>query len=214
YTVSYVPGTFAISKAAATVTAADNAKTYGTADPALTASQSGFTAADAATIALSATRASGENVASYVITSGASGGALSNYTVTYVPGTFVISKAAATVTATNSGKTYGTADPALAATESGFTAADAATIALSATRASGQNVGDYVITASASGAAVGNYTVTYVPGTFAITKAAARLTAARHGKTYGTADPALAASEAGFTAADATTIALSATRGS
>src|SRR5204862_2710184 len=115
----------------------------------VTASQSGFTAADAATIAYRATRARWENVGDYVITPAASGTALSNYTVTYVPGTFAISKAAATVTAADHGKTYGTADPTLTASQSGFTTADATTIALSATRASGQNVGDYVITASA-----------------------------------------------------------------
>src|SRR5205085_9734832 len=123
--------------------AANSGKTYGTADPSLTASESGFTAADAATIALSATRASGENVGDYVITPAATGAVLSNYTVTYTAGTFAISKAAATVTAADHGKTYGTADPALTASQSGFTAADAATIALSATRAGGENGGGY-----------------------------------------------------------------------
>src|SRR5204863_501863 len=168
YTVIYVPGTFPISKATATVTAADNAKVYSTSDPALTASQTGFTAADATTIALSATRASGENVASYVITPAASGTALGNYTVTYVPGTFAISKAAATVTAADHGKTYGTADPALTASQSGFTAADAATIALSATRASGETVDRKSVAQGESGNARGNYTVTYGPGPVAI----------------------------------------------
>ncbi len=59
----------------------------------------------------------------------------SNYTVSYVPGTFTITKATATVTAGSGTKVYGTADPALTATATGFTAADAATITLSATRA-------------------------------------------------------------------------------
>src|SRR5439155_7274449 len=94
-------------KAAATVTAADNGKVYGTSDPPLTAGQTGFTAADAASIALSATRATGENVASYAITPAASGAGLGNYTVTYGPGSFTISKAPLTITANDASKTYG-----------------------------------------------------------------------------------------------------------
>src|SRR5207247_9742323 len=93
--VEYGPGAFAITKAAATVAAHDAEKAYGSADPTLTVSQTGLPAADAAAIALSATRASGEAVGSYQTTATATGAALSNYTVTYVPGTFTITKATA-----------------------------------------------------------------------------------------------------------------------
>ena len=64
-------------------------------------------------------------------TATATGAALSNYTVTYVAGSFSITKAAATVTAGGGTKAYGTADPAHSATATGFTTADALTIALS-----------------------------------------------------------------------------------
>src|SRR5207249_4781315 len=103
-------------------------------------------------------------------------------------------KAPATVTAGGGTKTYGTTDPALSATTAtGFTAADAPTIALTATRAAGEAVGSYATTATATGAALNNYTVTYVPGTFTITKGAATATVTAGGgtKTYGTTDPAL-----------------------
>src|SRR5439155_3539509 len=122
-------------------------------------------------------------------------------TVTYVVGTFNITKAAATVTAHDGTKMYGTADPALSATQAGFTAADALTIALTATRAAGEAVGSYVTTATATGAALGNYTVTYVAGSFSITKVAATVTAGGGTKAYGTTDPALSATATGFTAA-------------
>src|SRR5205823_5238218 len=201
YAISYVPGSVTVSAATATVTANDAGKTYGSADPALTASATGFTSADAASITLSATRASGESVGTYTITPSASGAALSNYTVTYVNGTFTISKAAATVTANNAGKTYGATDPTLTASATGFTSADAASITLSATRASGESVGTYTITPSASGTALGNYTVTYVNGTFNISQAPATVTANNAGKTYGATDPALTASATGFTTA-------------
>src|SRR5207247_2986112 len=111
-----------------------------------------FTAADALTIALSETRAAGEAVGDYVTTATATGVALSNYTVTYVAGSFSITTVAATVTAGGGTKAYGTTDPALsAATQSGFTAAAALTIALGETRPAGDAVGDYVTTATATG---------------------------------------------------------------
>ena len=43
------PGSFSITKASATVTAAGGTKAYGTADPAHSATATGFTAADALT---------------------------------------------------------------------------------------------------------------------------------------------------------------------
>ncbi len=44
----------------------------------------------------------------YVTTATATGAALSNYTVSYVPGTFSITPATATVTAGSGTKVYGT----------------------------------------------------------------------------------------------------------
>src|SRR6185503_19161608 len=167
----------------------DGTKAYGTADPTLTATATGFTATDAATITVSATRVAGEAVGSYATTATASGAALSNYDVTSVPGSFSITKAAATLTAHDGTKAYGTADPTLTATATGFTATDAATITLTTTRTPGEAVGSYPTTATASGAALENYTLTHVPGSFSITKAAATLTAHDGTKAYGTADP-------------------------
>src|SRR5207247_4995719 len=192
----------------------DATKAYGAADPPLSATATGFTAADVLTIALAATRAPGETVGDYATTATATGAALSNYTVTYVAGTFSITKGAAIVTAHDATKAYGAADPPLSATATGFTAADVLTIALAATRAPGETVGDYATTATATGAALSNYTVRYVAGTFSITKAAATVTAHDGTKTYGAADPALSATATGFTAADALSIALTATRAS
>src|SRR5947199_4342791 len=107
----------------------------------------GFTAADAATITLSTTRPCAALFRTYPTTATTTGAALSNYTVTYVPGAFTITKAAATVTAHDETKTYGAADPALTATAMGFTTADAAIITVNATRASEEAVGTYPTTA-------------------------------------------------------------------
>ena len=150
--------------------AISNSKTYGASDPPFTATQTGFTAVDLASVTLTATRAPGEGATTYAITPAAAGTAISNYTITYVPGTFTINGQAATVTATNNSKTYGASDPPLAAIQTGFTAADALTIALGATRAPGEVATNYVMTPFASGAATANYTISYVPGVFTIIK--------------------------------------------
>src|SRR5439155_11370944 len=121
-------------------------KTYGATDPALTASATGFTTANAATISPRDTRASVYTADPYTITPSASGTALSNYTVTYVNGTFTISKIAATVTANNAGKRSEERRVGMTGSATGFTTADAASITLSATRASGESVGTYAIT--------------------------------------------------------------------
>ncbi len=65
----------------------------------------------------------------------------SNYTNSSGTGTVTITPATATVTAGSGTKVYGTSDPALTATATGFTAADAATITLTPTRAAGNSVG-------------------------------------------------------------------------
>jgi hypothetical protein len=87
--------TLVVGTASATATAGSGTKVYGAADPALTATSSGFIAADG--IIVSASRAAGENVGSYATAAIASGAALANYAVTYVAGTFSITPATATV---------------------------------------------------------------------------------------------------------------------
>jgi hypothetical protein len=209
-----VAGSFSITKKAATVTAGGGTKVYGTTpDPALSeTTQTGFLAADEPGITLASTRASGENVDDYVTTATATGGNVANYDVTYVAGSFSITKKAATVTAGGGTKVYGTTpDPALSATtQSGFVAADLPAITLSSTRAPGESVGSYPTTASALGAPLANYDVTYIAGAFTITKAPATVTASSGTKVYGNADPDISATATGFLAADNITV--SATR--
>ena len=157
------------------MSAVANSKTYGSADPTLATTNSGFLAADlgALKITFSASRAAGESVAlsPYTITPSASDGAtslLGNYDVTYTPANFTITTKTASVSAVLNTKVYGSTDPALATTDSGFLAADlgAGKITFSASRASGETVlgSPYLITPSASDGATSlltNYDVTY-----------------------------------------------------
>ena len=97
YNVLYENGTFTISRATATVTAVDNSKVYGTADPELTADVTGLqNNDDASVISYTISRAEGETVGEYTITpSGAA--TQGNYTVEYETGTFTITPASVTV---------------------------------------------------------------------------------------------------------------------
>src|SRR2546425_1074870 len=173
-----------VNPAVLTVTANNQTKIYGSANPPLTVSYNGFVNGEtlatsgvtgAPSLTTTATPASAAGGCPSVAAQGTL--AAANYAFTYVNGILTITKAAATVTAGGGTKAYGASDPVLSATATGFTAADAATITLTATRAAGEAVGSYATTATASGAALSNYTVTYVAGTFSITKAAATVTA-------------------------------------
>ena len=155
-------GSFVINKAAAAVTLSNLTQTY--TGSALTPTVTTVPAS----LAITWTGAPDTNAGTYnPVTATVND---PNYTGS-ASGSFVINPANATVTATAAGKTYGSADPALSASETGFTAADAPTIALSATRAAGENVGTYTITPTANGAATANYNITYVAANFTITQA-------------------------------------------
>ena len=208
YNVSFTvtDGALTITPATATVTAEAKTKVYGAADPALTATVSGLQGSDAASvITYSVSRTAGEAVGTYTITpSGAA--TQGNYNVTYVPATFTISRAMVTVTAQANTKVYGSADPQLTATVSGLQNGEAASvITYSVGRTAGENAGTYTITASGA-ATQGNYDVTYVPATFTITRAMARVTAQGKTKVYGSADPQLTATVSGLQNGDAASV--------
>ena len=111
-----VDGTVAIAvnKKPLTVTASSPSKTYGSANPALTVSYSGFvlgeTAASLTTQPAAATSATTSSPAGNYATM-ASGGVSNNYSFTYVDGTLTINKAPLTITADNKAKLYGDVNP-------------------------------------------------------------------------------------------------------
>ena len=208
YTISYVSGTLTVTPAVLTVTAANETKAYGAANPALTVSYSGFVNGDTAaslttapTVSTPATAASA--VGTYPIT--ASGAVSANYTISYVSGTLTVTPAMLTVTVANQTKAYGAALPTLTVNYSGFANGDTAaslttppTISTTATIASA--VGTYPITAS--GAVSANYAISYVAGTLSITKASVTVTADNQAKPYGAANPTLTVSYSGFANGD------------
>ena len=218
YSVSFVTADFTITQAPLTVTADTATKVYGATDPVLTYTITGFQGTDTEDdldTAVSISRAEGEDVGTYTITPTPVISiiipvdvinfeeAASNYSVSFVTADFTITQAPLTVTADAATKVYGATDPALTYSITGFqgtdTEADLDT-AVSISRAEGEDVDTYTITPSA---AASNYTVSFVTADFTITQAALTVTVdADQTKVYGTTDPVLTYSFAGFVNGD------------
>jgi hypothetical protein len=123
---------------------------------------------------------------------------------------FTINRKILTVTADAKNKTYGDADPALTYTASGLVGGDALTGALS--RATGENVGAYDITAGTLTAG-DNYDLKYTGAKLTIGKKALAVTADEKRKTEGEADPTLTYKVTGLMGSDKLTGALTRAEG-
>jgi hypothetical protein len=206
YSITFSNGTLTVKPYALTVTADDQTKTYGQADPGFTVNYSGFVNGESASVlggTLAFSRASGEAVGGYTITP--SGLTSTSYAITFVNGTLTINPAGLTITADNQSKAYGAALPVLTVSYSGFVNGDTAaslTTAPAVTTAGTANsaVGTYPITAS--GALDANYTINYVAGTLTVSPAGLTITANNQSKAYGAALPVLTVSYSGFVNGD------------
>ncbi|WP_026091760.1 MBG domain-containing protein, partial [Blastomonas sp. AAP53] len=206
YDFSYVPGTLAITPATLTVAIDDKTRVYGAANPALTASITGFRNGEDPTVVTGLRLRTGANartdVGSYLITG--SGANAANYRFDYQPGMMTITKAMLQVRVDNATREYGLENPAFTARITGFRNGDNASVVTGLTFGTpaliGSDVGNYAITAS--GASALNYDFSYVPGRLTITQARLLVTANNLTMTQGSADPVLTVSYAGLRAGD------------
>ncbi len=185
-----VPQSFTIRARPITVAADTKTKVYGDADPALTYTYSpSLMDGDSFSGALS--RDSGENVGAYDIRQGTL--ALNgNYDLTFVGAGLTITPKAASVTPDAGAKVYGSSDPALTGTLTGFLPSDGVAAAYSRTAGESVDGSPYTITAVLSPAGVlGNYQIAYNTASFTITPEPVTVTADTQSKTYGDTDPAL-----------------------
>ncbi|WP_033925607.1 MBG domain-containing protein [Sphingomonas sp. 35-24ZXX] len=202
YDFAHVPGTLTITKALLTVTAESKTREYGLANPALTSMISGLRNGDSSAVvtglvlATSATQATG--VGSYAIS--VSGGSALNYDFNYVPGTLAITPATLTVAIADATRVYGSANPELTASLTGFRNGDDASVVSGLRLRTGalvqSNVGSYLITGSGANAA--NYRFDYLPGTLTITKALLQVRVNNASREYGLANPEFSARILGF----------------
>ena len=167
-------GTLTVTTAPLTIAATNQTKAYAAAMPTLTASYAGLVNGDTVanltilpalnTNATTSSRVSGNP---YGIT--VSGAADSDYSISYVSGTFTVTPVALTITAVNQIKVYGAALPTLTDSYIGFVNGDTSaslttqpTLTTTATASSHVSGSPYAITAN--GAADADYTIGYVTG--------------------------------------------------
>ncbi len=211
YAITDAPGTLTVAQAPLTVTADNQSKVYGAADPTLTYTVSGtlyYTDTDSVVSGVNLSTATGAAATAGTHTINASGGTATNYAITYAPGTLTVSKAAAlTVTPDNQSKVYGATDPTLTDTVTGtFYYADGPSVvsgvSLSTATGAAATAGTHTI--AASGGTAANYGITDAHGTLSVSQASLTVTAVAQTKVYGASMPALTYQVSGFAYTDNT----------
>ena len=204
------------ARRALTVTANDAGKIYGQANPAFSASYSGFVNGDGAgslggTLRFSTSADAASPVGAYAITPG--GLTSSNYTISDVNGTLIVNPATLTITANNSSKTYGQTVTFVGTefTTSGLVNGDtvtAVTLNSPGAAASAAVPGSpYAIDASgAVGTGLSNYNIGCINGTLTVGQAALTITANDQSMTYGGSVPILDATFAGLVNGDTSAV--------
>lgn len=203
YAISYAPGTLTVTPAALTITADSASRTYGAANPAFSATYTGFVEGEDETVltgslSLTTTATATSPAGTYPITAGDL--TSSNYTITFVDGTLTVNKAPLTVTAQNASRTYGAANPAFAVAYSGFVLSEDETAlggALTYT-APGPTAGVGLHPIQPAGLTSANYAITFVDGVLTVTPAPVTVTANDASKVYGSANPGFSVSYSGF----------------
>jgi gliding motility-associated-like protein len=177
YQFTYVNGTMTVGKSPLIVTADSKTKVYGSANPVLSITYSGFFKNDDASVldsdpVVSTAAQSTSDAGSYAIT--LSGGSDNNYDLTLVNGNLEIQKAPLTITAEDKTKVYKEANPELTMTYSGFVLGQDQSVLDAQPEAetdatTDSDAGSYDI--NITGASAKNYSITYNKGKLSIDKA-------------------------------------------
>ncbi len=182
-------GTLTISPAVITVKANDATRTYGAANPALTGIITGAVSGDAITANYTTSATVSSPAATYPIIPNLSGQSLSNYTQATTNGTLTVVTAGLTVKASDSVKTYGSANPQFSGSIAGAVNGDTFTETFTTTATSSSPVASYTIVPAAAGAGLSNYTQSVGNGTLTINPAALTVKANDNTRIYGTSNP-------------------------
>lgn len=207
YTISYAKGNIVVGKAALTITANNQSKSQGSANPVLTVSYSGFVNGQTNTVlttqpAITTTATTNSATGTYPIT--ASGAVAANYNIGYVAGTLTVTGSFLTFNPIPS-KIYGTANFSPGATGSGtitYTSSNTTVATIISGNIHIVGVGTSTITAKNSSRSIQQ--------TLTVTRAALTITANTINKPYG----ATLTNTAGSTAFTSTGLAYGQTIGS
>ena len=202
YTITLQPGTLVIHPATLTVTPTAATRIYGTANPPVAYTVTGFVHGDTAATAVAGaptfttTAIATSPAGSYAVTG--TGGTLASacYSFTFASGTLTVTKAPLTVIANSASITYGGALPNLTYAITGFQNGDTARVVtgtptVSTTATAMPNAGSYPITVNISSLSAPNYTIAGVNGTLRVAKASATISANSLSSTAGSAIPTL-----------------------
>ena len=220
YTIDFVNGSLSITPATLTVTANNTNRVYGAANPAFTVAYSGFVNGEntsvlsgAPSVTTSATASSNVAGNPYAITVTQGTLSAANYTFDFVSGSLSITPATLTVTANNTNRVYGAANPAFTVAYSGFVNGDGVgvlsgtpSVASTATPSSSVSGGPYPITATQGTLSAANYSFTFVDGGLTVTPATLTVTANNTNRLYGAADPVFMVSYSGFVNGENTSV--------
>ncbi|HWG86854.1 MAG TPA: MBG domain-containing protein, partial [Candidatus Acidoferrales bacterium] len=195
-----------VTKAQLTVTADNQSRLYGDANPTLTYTITGFVNGDTSAVVsgtadCSTTATATSPVGTYPITCTQGTLAAQNYVFVFVDGTLTVNPAPLTVDVANASRAYGDPNPAFTGTITGIKNGDNITATYSTTATITSPVGTYPITASLSDngtGALGNYTVTVNNGTLTVTPAALVVTANNAARLYGDPNPVFTGTIAGI----------------
>jgi hypothetical protein len=205
-----VSGILTIAKVPLTVTAENKSKTYGALNPTFTSTITGYiNNENASVITGSVAYTCAATIATAVGTSqiapNISGLSATNYSFNAVNGTLTINKAILTVTADNTSKVYGAANPAFGGTITGMVNEESSATAYSGVAAytcdaiATSPVGISVpIVAAVGTLSSSNYDFRYVNGVLSITKASLTVTANDASRVYGDENPAFSSAITGF----------------
>ena len=196
-----VEQTFTVNKAALTVSADNKNRTYGGANPALTASYNGFvngenllTSGVTGSPEFSTTATAATAVGDYDITITQGTLSASNYSFVVVNGTLTITKAPLSVNAENKTRVYGDANPALTVNYTGFVNDETEAVLsgapdISTTATVTNSVGAYPITPSLGTLSATNYAFTFNPGILTVTNSPLSLVVDNKSKVQGAVNP-------------------------
>jgi hypothetical protein len=208
YTVHYVDGTLAVTPAVLLVSPENLSRLYGTTNPTLTASYSGFVDDDGTNVLsgqpeLTTSADISSPVGTYDITSSLGTLSATNYTFTFTNGTLTVGKTLLAVVADNQSRTYGATNPPLTFHYSGFVDGDDTNVlsgapALTTAADTNSPPGTYDIAASVGSLVTTNYAFGFTNGTLTVTKATLTATADSQSRTYGSANPTLTITYDGF----------------
>ncbi len=196
YNVFSTNGTLIISKATLTVTANDDTKVYGAANPTFTVDYSGFQNSDSTNVISGspsfAVSPAVNGVGNYAIVPSAGTLSAVNYDFAFVNGTLSVTPASLTITANDATRPYGQANPQFTATYSGFVNGDdsnvlSGTLSFNTSATESSPVGEYAI--SVSGQSSTNYIISYVSGTLTVSKLTLTAAADDASRVYGATNP-------------------------